>query len=612
MTLIVLAGLWNTLHAQKIVPPLPTDVLARVGSTVITGRDLIERIELMPWPEKEKPTTHDSSKVKALNSLVAERLLSLQGRMQNTGGDEGARRKVKAIEKLFVRDELYKREVKQKIAVSESEINDGLAKFAWQLHAAAVGLADEPSADSLYRLLQRGVSLPGALRKLPAASVASVETVQVNFGGLDTVFENSVYSILKKKFTKPFQCPTYGWTVAVLIDRGSNPVAEKMSAGDKRYRVEETIRNKKEGPFARRFIASVLVQEKATVDSVMFERLAAAMHAILSRDSAQHKNKNAFALTSDDVDELQAKLQSDRNSPLVAMKETPLLLGDAIEEYRFLHLGFQSLEMKKFKGTLNANLRFVVETELLAREGYKRNLQYSENVKHDVDLWSNYWTSRYQMWNVEDTVRATEPEVLSALNTSAATMGGAYEVNIQEVLCDNLATVGRVLDEASHGTPMADLARTYSIRPEWKSAGGVSGYMPLTKHPELTHRALMADSGAIVGPLRVENGFSVFRVIGKRRTGGADLPTVDSVVINIKDNLTAGKRNRTMSGYVAGLARQYKVDINYEKLRAITIQPANMYTRRNIGFGGIITAAPMLYPNWEWVKEYRDGGTIIP
>jgi hypothetical protein len=67
-----------------------------------------------------------------------------------------------------------------------------------------------------------------------------------------------------------------------------------------------------------------------------------------------------------------------------------------------------------------------------------------------------------------------------------------------------------------------------------------------------------------------------------------------------------------MDGYVAGLAKHYSVDINYEKLRAITIQPANMFTRRNIGFGGVVTATPILYPNWEWVKEYRDGGNILP
>ncbi len=35
---------------------LPADTLATVGTRAITARDLIERIELMPWAGKDKPT----------------------------------------------------------------------------------------------------------------------------------------------------------------------------------------------------------------------------------------------------------------------------------------------------------------------------------------------------------------------------------------------------------------------------------------------------------------------------------------------------------------------------------------------------------------------------
>lgn len=609
---IVLMGLWTSLHAQKIAPPLPTDVLARVGSTVITGRDLIERIELMPWPEKEKPKQHDSAKVKALNSLIAERLLALEGRQKNIGNDDVSKGKLTALEKLFVRDELYKREVKQKIAVSEVEILNGLSKFAWQLHVTAIGVKDEQAADSLYRMLQRNFDPPAVLQHYPSTFVAGIETVQVNFGALDTVFENTVYAIGKKKFSKPFQCPTYGWTVAVLIDKGTNPVAEKMSAGDRRFRVEEMIRMKKEAPIGRRYIASVLVSQKANVDSTLFEALAGALRTIIARDSTQHKKNGLFVTSAADIDELLALFKDDLHKPFVVMTERPLLFGEGIEALRNLRLAYPSLEMKKFKNTFNGHVRFLVETELLAREGFKHNLQYSDNVKHDMDTWANYWASRYLKWDVDDTVKVSADELLAALDGAAASMGRGYEVNIQEVLCDSLATAARVLNEYSHGTPFGQLAQTYSKRNEWKSRNGISQYMLLTVHPELTHRAFLADTGTIIGPIRLADGYSLFKVLGKRRTSAKGFPEVDSVVATIKENLTTAKRRRAMNGYVAGLAKHYSVDINYNKLNAIKIEPANMFTRRNIGFGGAVTATPILYPNWEWVKEYRDGGNILP
>jgi len=415
ITLSILAGLWMPLAAQKVVPALSTNVLARVGGSVITAKDLIERIELMPWPEKEQPDRHDSAKVKALNSLIAERLLAIEGKQQRVGSDEGARAKVQGMEKLFVRDELYKREVRQKITVSEEEIRDGLAKFAWQLHVTAIALTDESAADSLHRMLRRNPSQAAALKAFPARFVTAVETVQVNFGGLDTAFENNAYAIGRKKFSKPFQCPTYGWTIAMLQDRGTNPVAEKMSAGDRRYRVDEMLRNAKEAPIGRRFIASVLVSQKATVDSVAFERLADVLYEMISKDPERHYTKGVYGLTPEDFDASAAALASDLRREFVQMNDRPMTLGEGLESLRHLRLGFPSLEAKKFKGSLNGHVRFVVETELLAREGYRRNLQHAENVKRDVDIWSNYWSSRYLKWNIDDSVRVSQEELLEAV-----------------------------------------------------------------------------------------------------------------------------------------------------------------------------------------------------
>jgi hypothetical protein len=150
---ILLIGIAVPAIAQKIVPPLPEDTLARVGSSIITSRDLIERIELMPWPEKEKSKHYDSSKVKALQSLVAERLLALEGEKYPTvNGDEVLKLKTEAMEKIFVRDELYRREVREKVRISEAEIRAGLARFEWELHIVAVALKDRAAADSLYRM----------------------------------------------------------------------------------------------------------------------------------------------------------------------------------------------------------------------------------------------------------------------------------------------------------------------------------------------------------------------------------------------------------------------------------------------------------------------------
>ncbi len=612
LTVLLFALLCFPLLAQKTAPPLSVDTLALVGSSVITERDLIERIELMPWEGKEKPKQYDSSKIKALNSLVAERLLAIEGKHMNVGSDDVSQLKVRGMEKMFVRDELFKREVKQKVTVSEFEIRDGLAKFAWQLHVAAVAVKDREAGDSVFRLLKKNINLSKILSTNGSDYITAVETVQVNYGGLDTLFQNAVYAMGRKNFTRPFLSQTYGWTVAVLIDRGTNPAYEKMNWADRRTRVDELIRMKRENIAAGRYYAKILASQKAKTDSTLFFMLAKELRSILIKDSVRHFTKGLFAIKSEDVDLLLTAFLSDVQRPFVDLSERPLTFGEAIEALRNLRLGFPSLEVNSFYRALNSHLRIVVETELVAREGYRQNLQYSEDVKRDLQTWANYWSSRYLMWQVNDSVGISNDELISALQSSMQAIGSAYEVNIQEVLCDSLAVSMRVLTEYSQGSSLSDLAKRYSRRAGWKDRGGISQFIPLNRYPEITCSAFLVDTGTVVGPVKTNDGYSIFKVLGKRSIGGSEMPTADSVAINIRNNLLGKKRGRQMNSYVANLAKNYSVDVRYEKLSGVKIQPANMFTNRIIGFGGVIAATPVLYPNWEWMKEYQSRGKILP
>lgn len=600
------------LHAQKTAPPLSADTLARVGSSVITARDLIERIELMPWEGKENPYQHDSSKIKALNSLVAERLLAMEGKHLNIGSDQQTELKIRTMEKMFVRDELFKREVKQKVTISEKEMQDGLAKFAWQLHIAAIAVKSRSDGDSLVRMLKKNISLSKIISVIRPTFISAVETVRVNFGGLDTLFENEAYAIGKRKFSQPFVSSTYGWTVALIIDRGTNPVYEKMNSGDRRIRVDETIRLRKENIIARRFFAKILSPQKAKTDSVLFFALAKQLRAIIVQDSSRHLNKGIFGVKSEDVDHVIDLFGSDLQKAFVELNERPLSFGEAIEAMRNLRVGFPSLDENSFIRALNYHLRTIIESELMSREGYRQNLQYSEAVQRDVQSWSNYWISRYLQWRINDSVTISSDELLAGLRSSLPGIGTFYEVNIQEVLCDSMTTAMQVWTEYSRGISLSDLAKIYSKRAEWNERGGVSYFIPLIKEPEITLRAFLADTGTIVGPVKTSNGYSLFKVLGKRSTGAANMPPADSININIKNNLLGKKQARSMSAYVASLAKNYTIDIRHKKLMQVLIQPANMYTRRMIGFGGVITATPMLYPNWEWMNEFRETEHQLP
>lgn len=67
-----------------------------------------------------------------------------------------------------------------------------------------------------------------------------------------------------------------------------------------------------------------------------------------------------------------------------------------------------------------------------------------------------------------------------------------------------------------------------------------------------------------------------------------------------------------VAGQMALLARRTHVRFDYAALRRVDISPANMVTKRLLGFGGGMVAAPPLMPLWEWVDPWRAERPPLP
>ncbi len=88
---------------------LERDTLAWVGARVVTALDLVQRIEWMPWPEKHGEASMDSARARALESLVAEKLLAQQSEREAPGDSVTPMRA--ALRRALMRDALYQQVV---------------------------------------------------------------------------------------------------------------------------------------------------------------------------------------------------------------------------------------------------------------------------------------------------------------------------------------------------------------------------------------------------------------------------------------------------------------------------------------------------------------------
>ncbi|MCC6397661.1 MAG: hypothetical protein IT282_11645 [Bacteroidetes bacterium] len=580
---------------------LPKDTLATVGTSVITARDFLERFELMPWPGKDRRQDHDSAKVRALRSLVAERLLAQEAAVRGIGRDSLARRRVSGLEQVMVRDELFKREVVARVQITDKEMSVGMKRYPRELRLLYLRSPSRETALALRDSVGRKGVLDSLLHRISRRLLTRVDTLTLAYGSADWVLEDTAYALSeRRRLSGVLQSDLYGWGVAAFLSDHIYAEAANKSIPDRLRAVQNIVRTRQQLRRARLYSGSVLSPQRAEADAEMFERMASVLHAIMTASQQERASRAGFRLGAADLDTLEQRLGTDADRILVNVAGGDLTARDVIEEMRFHDFSFSRLEPEPFRDRLNAIIKDMVAAKLLAREGYRLRLNNTEAVRHDVSVWEDHWSASALIGEMQEEVHVTDEEVMTYLVEHAREFGRAYEVNIREVLADSLTTVLHALERANSGEAFDGVARELSRREAWRLRGGESGFFRVDSLPELGVAALWTDSGAYGGPLRLREGYSVFQVLDKRLARQDSVPPPDSIKDVSRRIVRAVRQQEVLRQAVGKLAQRTGVRIFEDRLKALQVNPSNMVTRRFIGFGGVITAVPSIYPLWQW------------
>ena len=112
--------------------------------------------------------------------------------------------------------------------------------------------------------------------------------------------------------------------------------------------------------------------------------------------------------------------------------------------------------------------------------------------------------------------------------------------------------------------------------------------------------------GDIYGPLAVPGGYSIFKLIEKKDSTTIKPEPFEKVKDEYKRELAYRKLRVKMNNYTTNLAIKYGVSIDYDLLNSIEVTNINSFALRRLGFGGKITAVPMVAPNTEWVNPWLE------
>ncbi len=587
-------------------------VVAEIGRHKIYESEFRERFDFSAHPKLLQNDDSLLIKHKFLEQLIAEKLLSLEA--QNNGYDS-----LKAftdlmipLQNIFVRDALYKTEVTDKAVRSKDDIISGINRIQKKLKIKFMYSKDANELQNLYLDLKKGDSFDSLLSLRAEAEDQNVPK-EVTFGTMDKKIEDLIYNLQIGEFTPPV-ASNDGYYILKLVGVGKNyDLKSNESTLDDVKRIVETRANHKRYlDYYHKFFSKY----KITADKEIFGHLIKyfvpafkTKYANQTLKSDKEKPNLSGSEVSSAINSLNKKLI---RKTFINVKQKPVRA-----EYFLNQLGqegFYVNDLSEFsiRSSLSSYIRKFIEDQLLTNEAIKRGLENLPEVKKYLDMWKDSYLAKMRMVNMFDSLKVTNEEAYNFYKQSNGKNLPLQQVNIAEVLTDSLSVAEVVLNKLTKGEDIKSLAVQYTIRDSLKSKGGVFGFFPITKYGDIGKNAAHMKIGDICGPIKVNDGYSIFQLIDRKEDTTNYSMSYDEIKDQIVMQLTLDKFEKYVNEYNAKLANKYGVKIHDDVLASIDDIFMNLVVVRKMGFGGEVYAVPYTEQFDGWYDIWKNNNNINP
>lgn len=603
--LLILFLFVNNIFAQD-----ESTVVAKVGNQIITVEEFRERYEFMPHLNYSSDNK-DTLKKEFLYSLIAEKLWALEGLEKRIDTLDVVRNSLKTLEKLFVKDELFRREVESKIKIAPEEISKGLLRVARTLYLKIITSSDSSEIFRIYNHLVNFNNFDSLLAVRPEYN-SQQKPLQIKLGTLsDEYAEDVVFNLRINEISAPM-LSNNNWFIFKLENEeiDSTILSDNETARNKTISI---LSERKRKALAGKFLDKVIGGRTISANSELFNLFADTLVNIIQKriDEKSPELSDIIELKPDDLQRSLKLLDKEKlNSLFVEFDSTKLSLKDFIYYLMYQKVSFPSTKSNRIKLVLNKAVKQFIEDEVITQEGYKRGLNKLSSVRKDINIWKNYYLSELMLQTFNDSVSVSDSEVENYLSQKLNTNSSQLQLNIAEIFTPQLDDLIIVIDELNKGSDFTDLAKKYNQREYTKKSNGQWGYFPANSAGQIGNIASNLEVGQIYGPIKVENGYSIIKLIDKKVLSDSLIKMKEEPVEYIKMKLSLKKINDLINKNTAKLALKYKITIDEKLLNEIELSDLNTFTYRLIGFGGKIAAMPITIPVFEWYYLLKEQNEI--
>lgn len=406
--IIIVFGLFiSNLSAQS---NLGNDEIAKVGWLSISSDEFLERIEMTPQFNRQREKSNASLKLEFLYTLIAEKLWALEAENMDLDSMRAIKTALSSIEKLYVRDALFQEEVKNKIKVTEEMYIDGVIKNSKVFYVKYLFSSEYSKINSLSNSLEMGETFEELLEKNKQAEEQK-EPIEVIYGDLVENIEDELFTLKIGENTKIVSADD-GWYIFKLYDIKDREFDNEEEQVTKyvsqilEQRVGENIQNS----FYKQFFQDF----KVDVKKDLFFDIESELKSIFKSKIEIKKDSTENLLTIDayDINLLTNNLGKGKlGNVFIEFEEEPIILSEFIEEFFFDGFQIQPTDINNLSRILNSKIRIFIERELLAREGYMRNLQNKSEVKKSMAMWKDYYLAQAYLSKIVEDIEINDSEL---------------------------------------------------------------------------------------------------------------------------------------------------------------------------------------------------------
>ncbi len=579
--------------------------LARISDMEITQEEFLERYEMTPGFNRQKKISTESNEIEFLFTLIAEKLWALEAVNRKLDTTEVIKFTTKSFEKMFTRDAFFKKEIRDKIKITDEEINYGLVKNSSKLFLNFLFSEDAEEINSLYKLLNAGIPFDSILIESPELDEQK-KPIEVVFGQMEESVEDILYRLKIGENSQPI-LTSDGWYIFKLVNRSDELLASENSKDDAIKNVRKIIEARKLIEQQKEFYEEFFKDKKIDVDPQIFESLSKEISSIFEyKKTALAINDNELInLDINDILKIETDFGKEKLDKIfIKFNNDPVTTEEYLQDLLFDGYKAKEYKINFIRASLDDRLKKDIEKELLYREGVIRGYADLPEVKKEVELWRSNYLFQLLKDHYRDSVAVTDDEVFKYYQKNNKPESYPMLVNIVEILTDSLENVEKIFNELKSGKDIKLIAKKFNKR-EWiKKKDGEYGLFPITQYGEIGRIASTMNVGDVYGPLKLDEGYSIFKLIDKQKEKIIPPKPFEKFKDQYKQDLIYQKLYKRMTDFTYNLAVKYGVNLNLDLLDKIEVTTIPSFGIRYLGFGGKITAVPLIAPNADWADKW--------